>query len=469
VLPLIRITRLRTAQLFLATAMTLQAIAAPHNPTVKVLPKPAAAVPCDPGTTAAPPRLNPAEVPAPGLASMPPPRADLKSRLRDTQDAAVRSLRPEFQTALDSLRKMLPAYAAGGERDAATEVVKVYDDLDRLWTYEFEKNAGGFFDAASEGGTLLRMLRAYPEYGRYIAAETLTVGGSTIYPSRESRRFLVNEAARRSAGLTGAPVPAETAIRRVPARPPVAATGSSQNASGTEERTSSATPAVAHSAHHSAVSGQSSSAKKPAQSKTATHAKRRPRASTASAGQTGTRKSASSTKTAKKTKTSSPATAVKPPAKPAPEPAPRESVVARVPPVSKPSSTAPVAPPVTTTQPAQTATVAISTAVQPPPVISTTDSTQTLVPSSTASGAVSTGTALSTSGSAIDTSVTSSGASVTDTTSSAAVDTAITDTVTGTNAPAATPVAPATHSMLVPIVLIVIGLGVLILLFRTSN
>src|SRR5258708_7668758 len=84
----------------------------------------------------------------------------LKSLLKATQAAAQAGHREEFDLLRARLRSTLATYPPGPERTAASEVARIYDDLGRLWTYEFDSRAGSFFETSSEQG---RMMRAYPD------------------------------------------------------------------------------------------------------------------------------------------------------------------------------------------------------------------------------------------------------------------------------------------------------------------
>ena len=192
----------------------------PLNPTVKVLPNARTVVPADcfEGgarvpviAEAAPPPLTAATAPAP-------PSADLRSRLRRVQSAAERDDRDEFKAALADARAAVGSYPTGGERDAANEVIQVYSDLEKIWDYAFASPSGAFFDAGSDGGSLINIVRRYPDYNRFIKDSTLTIGGQIVYPTRETRRFLVAEATKRLTRL-GVRMPT-----RVAERPPVVPT-----------------------------------------------------------------------------------------------------------------------------------------------------------------------------------------------------------------------------------------------------
>src|SRR5205823_5645657 len=169
---------------FSVSALSLLGAAAPLNPSVKILKVAASAVPseCEEGLAAsAAPRI---EISEPSTAMAPaPPSTSLRGQLNEAQTAAEHRDRAAFVDALARVKATLQSYPPGGERNVATDVVHVYDDLNRLWTYEFEDPNGAFFDATNG---LLAMLNAYPGYQKAIADQTLTVQGTKLNPSRES-------------------------------------------------------------------------------------------------------------------------------------------------------------------------------------------------------------------------------------------------------------------------------------------
>jgi hypothetical protein len=186
---------------------------APLNPTVKILTAPAAPVPaeCEEGLAPPPaPRINIAEVPEPrSIASAKaPPSASLREQLQDVQSAAARRDREAFAAALSRAKATLQSYPSGAEKKAASDVVRVYDDVDRLWTYEFDSPSGAFFDSSNE---LLAMLNGYPGYSKAIADQTMVVRGTKLYPARESRDFLAREASARLARFAGGKMPVHDA------------------------------------------------------------------------------------------------------------------------------------------------------------------------------------------------------------------------------------------------------------------
>jgi hypothetical protein len=217
---------------FVVAALGVLSVSAQLNPTVKLLPKPQAAVPpeCEQGLAPPQPRVMIAEAPAqetkPARAAEP-PSLDLKTRLRTVQMAAEQNDREAFKAALADVRSAIASYPRGGERDAANEVVSVNSDLERLWDYSFSSPTGAFFDSSTD---FVSMMRRYPDYAKFISDSTLNVGGQVIYPTRETIKFLTAEAARRLARLgvrtptriTEAPVPAPRVLPApVPSPQPV--------------------------------------------------------------------------------------------------------------------------------------------------------------------------------------------------------------------------------------------------------
>jgi len=199
--------------LFAVSAWPMLGARAPLNPTVKILTAPAAPVPaeCEEGLAPPPaPRINIAEVPEPrSIASAKaPPSASLREQLQDVQAAAARRDRQGFTAALTRVKATLQSYPSGAEKKAASDVVRVYDDVDRLWAYEFDNPSGAFFDSTNE---LLPMLNGYPGYQKAMADQTMVVRGAKLYPARESRDFLAREAAMRLARFTGGKAPAHEA------------------------------------------------------------------------------------------------------------------------------------------------------------------------------------------------------------------------------------------------------------------
>src|SRR5207253_9694535 len=78
--------------------------------------------------------------------------------------------------------------------ESANDIINVYDDLDRVWTFEFENATGAFFSASSG---LVKVMNEYPGWENAVAGQSIVVGGAKFYPSRETRDFLVREAAVR--------------------------------------------------------------------------------------------------------------------------------------------------------------------------------------------------------------------------------------------------------------------------------
>jgi hypothetical protein len=395
------------------SALPLLGADAPLNPTVNVLKTAASPVPleCEEGLAAsAAPRI---EISEPSTAMAPaPPSASLRGELSEAQTAAERHDRPAFTDALTRLKARLQSYPPGGERNVATDVVHVYDDLNRLWTYEFEDPNGAFFDATNG---LLAMLNAYPGYQKAILDQTLTVQGTKLYPSRESRDFLVREAAARMGRLTGEKAPA----------PPV--------------------PAPMLKKHVPRVEDKSRPLPKIVKKGTAHHHKKK-------AAKTP------ETKAAKTPAKSAPAHAPTP--APAPIPLPPSVVTTTTaPPPSRPATTtAAPAPAKATTKTAATTT----------PAIATTATTTAIPPTATT---VATATTATTSTTPPPTTMTATTATTPSTTTTApsTTTTATETTSSAESAPEPKSAPSPLRSILLPIILILVGIGVLVVLFRASS
>lgn len=151
---------------------------------------------CDQALTTAPaPRIDVAEIPQVQLAALdltPPPSGDLRTTLRDAQDALRRNDRPLFDANLSRARTLLASYPAGAERRAGEELLRVYEDAARAWDAQFESP---FFDSASP---LHARLSAYPGWSDAIRRGVLKDDRDrTFYPAAESRMFLTSIAADR--------------------------------------------------------------------------------------------------------------------------------------------------------------------------------------------------------------------------------------------------------------------------------
>lgn len=206
----------RVAISLLALTLFAAGADAQLNPTVKVMSAPVTPVPaeCVDGVAQqAQPRIEVAQVPEASKrkATVAPPSASLRGLLQDVQNAADRGDRAAFRDALTRTKGRLTTYPTGGERTAATEVVGICDDLDRIWTYQIETSTGAFFDASAAPAEIMR---GYPGYERAIADQALIdARGHRFYPTVETREFLLRETAQRLSRL-GVSVPPRAA--RVP-------------------------------------------------------------------------------------------------------------------------------------------------------------------------------------------------------------------------------------------------------------
>jgi hypothetical protein len=406
------------------------------NPTVKVLAHPQSPVPAECATDPATVPALEAEAPAvePVTAAVPPSN-DLRASLRRLQVAAEGDDYAVFKSAFAEARRAVASHPPGGERNAANDTLQVFTDIGRVWDYAMTSPTGSFFDASVQGGSLLNALKRYPEYGRTIFDQTVTVGGKTLYPTPETRRFLSRESARRLTRL-GVSTPAHVARgsqpeplpRRIVATPPpekkpvqVATTPAQPKTTATApKKTASATTAPKKSEPKKTAS--TTSAPKKTEPK--------PAMKTAKATSPKTKEVAIKATPLPKSKPAAPPpvkvaeTSTMPPGPPivsTPQPTPRTTTTASAPPPAQTTTT--VAPPV------QTSTTAPSTTTTAPPLAtSTTDTTVTSAP--------------------------------TDNTSP---DTA----ATGTAVPPSKQ--NGNMNLILAVVLILVGIGVLVVLFRASD
>ena len=232
--------------LLLLSAVALSAQPQPLNPTVTLLPEPTAPVPpeCDDAATP-PPRLEVERIPPPQLEipppmPAPPPSTDLRSQLRALHAAVAARDRATFDATLAQTKGMLATYPPGGERSAATEAVAVFDEIERLWDYQFRSPTGSFFSETAEGGALLRTLKKYPGYEEAVRREVIAdASGARFYPTSESMDFLLNVAGQR-VGRVGVSVEQRAIMPRTPApetrveapQPPPATTQATRRSSG---------------------------------------------------------------------------------------------------------------------------------------------------------------------------------------------------------------------------------------------
>jgi len=79
---------------------------------------------------------------------------DTASRFRRVQDAAEADDRPSFKIALESARSVSRNLETGPQKTRAEELLKAYDDIERVWDYSFASPTGSFFSAETQGGSL---------------------------------------------------------------------------------------------------------------------------------------------------------------------------------------------------------------------------------------------------------------------------------------------------------------------------
>lgn len=385
------------------------------NPLVTRNPRAVTAVPaeCEQGLTAAPtPRIELAQIPLPearAIEAKAPPSNALRTALHEAQDALTRNDRPAFDENRTRARALLAAYPAGEERRVAEDVSRLHETAARLWDAQYESP---FFGTESTEYTLVSRL---PGYQEAVRRSTLTDDDDRrFYPAAESREFVARAAAERLRRL---------GIRSTAPAPRVAR-------------------AEPRSVSRETVRPSSARAPRPRVTQTQT---RRSTASTSSTPRRTTpRRTPTSTAAATHTTTRKPAAVTPVPRSPNPSVPPTTAAVPA--PAAPHGTTPPAAGGLPTPAPTATAT-----------------NTTTTTPANTATTATVADTAFDTPPTATTAAETTSASTTTPDT------TAITSDTTDTTPIPAPPPATRGRSVILPVILILIGLGVLIVLFRASK
>jgi hypothetical protein len=419
------------------------------NPTVTLLSSPASPVPSDCDQSVAPqamPRVQVAEIPEPPKrnATAAPPTASVRAQLKDVQNAADRNDRDAFRDALARVKATVGVYPAGGEKAAAGDVIRVYDDLDRIWTWQMDSKTGAFFEA---GSIPAQIMRGYPGFEGAIADQILVNANTRFYPTAETREFLVREAAQRLKKLgvtvaTRAPRPARVLPRfaTVPARTPAATAKPAEH----HEPTTQAATTTRRAGKHGTASRKHRAETKIAE------ANEKPIAKPTTAKATG-EPSAPSAPTSKHSQPKvARETAQKPTAK-----APTKQAAAETP------------NPAPTKSPAPPPAVATSSPTPVPSIAATSAQRAASEPETTSASSSATQPAPAAAASAATTATTGTTAAET-TASQPATDTSASAETTDTTGTAGKG-QPQSKGVILPIILIVIGIGVLIVLFRASS
>ena len=399
--------------LMAAAFATLLGASAPQQPLVVRNAAPQGAVPadCDKSLSDVPQtaRLDVARIPMPNVSTvaLAPPSRELRAEIEDLHRALTRNDRPAFDEHLAAARQIVAGYPSGAEKRGAEDLLRVYTDTAHLWDAQF---ASPFFD---ESSAEYDILKNYPGYAEAVRRGMLTDDRDhRFYPAAESRAFLTRVAADRLArlGIAAPRVARAGDEKRAVSRPETKPT----RATSTESRSTSKAPVIA------STKPRSTSTKAPSASPKTTPS--RP----TTPHRTATRSTPSQT----------------------PERTPVSSTpVTRTPTRVASETRPPVTSPATTHKPAP-APVPVATTTQPaapPPLTATSASTTTPITTTRTETSV---------------------VPPSDSTTMPPTETAIAST---SSEPApVTPPAPR-RSMILPVILILVGLGVLILLFRAST
>lgn len=158
------------------------------------------------------------------------PAADLETIFARLALAARNGSYDEFRSALETAKANVEG-AAAPLRARYRSALEVYDDVDRIFRFSVTSSEGAFFNDQIFSGEYTRLSRAYPGYARFIEPFSLKVGETKLYPTSETRRFLVDEAERRLAAGAAA-------------RPPDSRPSESRPSTTEQTRTEPAPPAT---------------------------------------------------------------------------------------------------------------------------------------------------------------------------------------------------------------------------------
>jgi hypothetical protein len=133
--------------------------------------------------------------------------------LSSLQQSAAGTSYDSFAAALDAVRAALPNLPAA-ERANIQRALPIYEDLQEVWSYAQANAIGAFYDDASLPGMHGHLVSRYRGYAAYINDFQITAdGGRKFYPTEETRKFLVREAAKGTGVKAPAPTTASTPER----------------------------------------------------------------------------------------------------------------------------------------------------------------------------------------------------------------------------------------------------------------
>lgn len=388
---------------------------------------------CEQGLSATPAlRVDVAEIPLPEAspaAVQAPPSGALRAALQETQIALTRNDRPAFNDALESARSWLAMYPTGAERRTAEEIVHLHDAAAKLWDAQYQSPFFG------EDDPVLATVSGWPGYAEAVRRSVLTDSkGRRFYPAAESRDFVTRLAGERLQRLGIQPGTRIARDTRAIEKPAAAST--------TRPKKTTTTSTTRMTSRSSTSRSNTARATTP---RTVTPRTVTPRITTS---RTATSRGSTSRGSAPRGST--------PRATPAPTPITRSASASAAPsPKPKPQSGKPA--PVTPAPGNPNPSAPPTTAADPAPVpVAVSQSNPDTAPAPAAGDVASATTATTAT-------TTTASASTTDS-STPSVDTALsTDVIPPTPQPVRG------RSVILPTILILIGLGVLIVLFRASK
>jgi len=115
-------------------------------------------------------------------------------------DANAASDSRRFDGALAVAKFMAEVMPIGPQRNEFRRCILIYQDIGAVLTYAMRDRYGAYFNDDSLPGMHDRLIADYPGYDDYIAEfRVADAKGNVLYPTSETRSFLVGQIANRGA------------------------------------------------------------------------------------------------------------------------------------------------------------------------------------------------------------------------------------------------------------------------------
>lgn len=99
-----------------------------------------------------------------------------------------------FELALARAREIADGMPPGEARNALHRTIRVYSDVDTVWSFAENDRFGAFYDDDALPGLHDRLASDYPGYAAFIAKQSIVDrNGRTFFPTAETRAFLLKE------------------------------------------------------------------------------------------------------------------------------------------------------------------------------------------------------------------------------------------------------------------------------------